>query len=517
MATHTVELQPGRRARIRIELTPEEMERGLDRAARRLAQRVRIPGFRPGRVPRRLLEARFGREALVEEALDDLIERAYRQVLEAEEDLTPFAPASVEEIEQADPLIVVLDVPLTPVASLPDDYAEQLKIEVPELETTEEEDLEAFLQDLREGKAVFEAVERPAREGDWLLANVEVVDPESGEVVHRDEELELEVGSERLLPELQEGLVGVEAEEVREIDVELPEDSALEALAGRTARFRVQVLEVRERKLPELDEELAKELGFESLQELREKALEEVRERREEELRNRALERALERLTEIAEVEYPVEMVEEELDGRIRTVDQALRRQGTTLEEALQREGKTVEAYREEMREAAEEAVKRFLALRAFREREGLEAEEEEIDLFLSAQFGVRPEVLRESGLASLLEHEGMRADAGGRIVTDKAYVRLLEIATEGQVRYRTQLEALAESLEAQEQARAEAAAKAAAEVGAQLAEGAAEEAAEGEAEEAVEAPAREEETAPEAEALAEEGASGEEAKAEEA
>ncbi|MEE8347279.1 MAG: trigger factor, partial [Dehalococcoidia bacterium] len=249
---------------LHIEIEPDQMERTLNSAYRRLVKRTEMPGFRKGKAPRELLERHLGRERLVHEALDMLIPEAYSKALE-EQNIDAIDQPRLD-IVQEEPLIFKATVPVRPTARL-GDYS-SLRVERPSV-VVAGEDVDAAVEDLRRRYALHEPMDRPVRQGDVVRADVR--GEFDGREVFADDDFEftLRDGATILLPGFAEGVIGAEKGQPKAVEVTTPPGS--QPLSGKTGTFTVVVKDVKEERLPELNNEFAREVGegFPSIQALR--------------------------------------------------------------------------------------------------------------------------------------------------------------------------------------------------------------------------------------------------------
>jgi trigger factor len=262
----SAERLPQSQVALEIEVDPERVERSLEQAYRRLAQRTRVPGFRPGKAPRAMLERYLGRDSLMHEALDRLIPEVYRQAVE-EQDLDPVDLPELE-LASTEPLVVRATVPVRPTVDL-GDYR-QLRVPQEPVEVDPAQ-VEEALKDLQRRYATLEPVQRPVQWGDVLRADV--IGSVDGDKIldQKDVEFQPREGVTLSLPGFAEKLIGLEKGVETELAVEVAPDHADARLAGKTCVYRVLVKEIKEEKLPPLDDSFARQVGegFPSLEALR--------------------------------------------------------------------------------------------------------------------------------------------------------------------------------------------------------------------------------------------------------
>jgi trigger factor len=370
----TVESLPDSQVLLNIEIEPERVESSLNDAYKRLAPRTRVPGFRPGKAPRALVERHYGRETLLHEALDRLVPTVVSEAIEQEK--LDIVDRPDLEIASLDPVVVKATVPVRPTVEL-GDYR-SIRIEQAPIEV-EPSQVDESLQSLRERYATVEPIERPVEEGDVVRADVRAV--ADGNELFSEEDAELRVTDEGLtsLPGLHDKLIGLAAGAGETFEVSIPEGDEHE-LAGRTITYTVHLKDVKARTLPELDDEFAKEVGegFPTLQALRERIESDIRTRLETEAQHKLEEEALDKLVELATTEYPPQLIEREVERMM--VDQGAPDDRRSFERLLQRAGLNEEQVRGQFRPTATERVRRSLVLSRLREVEGITVTPDDVD-----------------------------------------------------------------------------------------------------------------------------------------
>ncbi|MFD2759577.1 trigger factor [Lentibacillus juripiscarius] len=375
------EKQEGNQGVLTIEVDAEEFDRALDQAFKKVVKDVQVPGFRKGKVPRKLFEKRFGVESLYQDAVDIVLPDAYVKAVE-EAGIEPIEQPEVdiEEIEQGKGVTFKATVNVKPEVTL-GDY-KGLEVEEQSVEVTDE-DVEHEIEHQREHHAeLIVKEEGTVEQGDTVVMDFEgFVDGEAFEG-GKAEDFSLEIGSGQFIPGFEEQLVGKASGEEAEIEITFPEDYHAEHLAGKEAVFEVKIHDIKTKELPELDDEFAKDVDeeVETLQELKEKKKEELQKQREQDAENQKQETLIEKASENAEVDIPDAMVESELDRMLQEFEQQLQMQGMTLDMYYQFSGQDKDALKEQMREDAKKRVKTNLTLEAIYHTENLEVTDEDVD-----------------------------------------------------------------------------------------------------------------------------------------
>ncbi|HEY8674877.1 MAG TPA: trigger factor, partial [Candidatus Dormibacteraeota bacterium] len=356
-----VERQPDSRVQLRVEAPASELETAVNAALRRLAARVRLPGFRPGKAPAAMVERALGWDAVRQEAVDAFVPELYTRALE-QAGVQPVddPQLDLEPVERGQPLIFTATVTVRPDVEL-GDYS-SLRVDVPATEVTDDQ-VDEMIEELRRRNSELRDVERPAQSGDVLRCTL--VMRRDGEVLsgEDEEDRDLDIDRERLLPGLADALIGLDAGAQRSFQLTLPEDFSREELRSATVDVDVSVSAVRERILPPLDDTLAALGEHGTLEELRADYGTRLREVGAERDREALEAAALEALRDHVVIDLPESMVEREIDRQISDLDSRLQSMGMPLERYLEYTGTTTEKLRGERREAAVQRIRLELAL----------------------------------------------------------------------------------------------------------------------------------------------------------
>ncbi|MFC2948505.1 trigger factor [Virgibacillus sediminis] len=394
------EKQEGNVGVLTFEVSADEFEKALDQAFKKVRKDIQIPGFRKGKIPRKIFESRFGVESLYQDAVDIVLPNAYVQAID-ETGIEPIEQPEVdiENIERGEDLVFTAKVQVKPEVSL-GDY-KGLEVEEQSVEVTDEE-VEETIEKLRQDHAELVVKEEgTVEEGDTVVIDFEgFLDGEAFEG-GKGENHSLEIGSGQFIPGFEEQLIGKDIDADTEIEVTFPEDYHAEELAGKNATFKVKIHEVKYKELPELDDEFAVDVDeeAETLDDLKKKKKEELESQKKQDAENQKRETLLEKASENADVDIPEVMVETELDQMVREFEQRLQMQGMTMEMYSQFSGQDESALKEQMKEDAEKRVKTNLTLDAIVNAENLEVSEEDVDAELenmASMYGTDKEQLKQ-------------------------------------------------------------------------------------------------------------------------
>jgi trigger factor len=409
--TNTTELEDSR-VRVEVEVEPSAVDRALSDAAADLGRDLRIPGFRKGKVPPQVVLQRVGREAVLDEAVRKALPSWYEEAL-GDAGVTPVGEPNLdlqELPEKGSPLAFTIEVGVRPKAELGDYKGLEVGRREPEVS---KEEIEEEVERLREAAASLENVERPAQTGDFVVLDfVGSVDGEPFEGGEARGYL-LELGSNRLVEGFEEQLEGANAGDDREVTVTFPEDYRAENLAGKEAVFAVSVKEVKEKRLPELDDDFAMESGgFDSLDELRSDIETRLREQQERMIDTEFREAVVDAAVAEASIDVPHDLVHAKAHEMWHQTERRLRAQGLDPARYLQLTGKDAHDLIDESEPEAETALKRESVLAAVVEAEAIEvADEELLDSLRAATQGPGRPPTSEKQLQKSLD----RAKAEGR------------------------------------------------------------------------------------------------------
>ncbi len=398
--------QSGPIAKVSVEVPAEQVEKSRRDLLSAYRRSLKVPGFRPGKAPDKVIVARVGEEAFWEELRDRLIEQSYREAVR-ELGLAAIAARLVEGEEQplaGAPYRYTVEVELYPEAKLPDWRSFELETAKPEIE---DELVEAALADLQKRYAEIESVDRPAAAGDQV-------------VLETDDGSQFPVELERAEEHVRQVLLGKKAGD----EVEIP---VLDDDGSELRRVHARVTEVKEVRLPELDDEFAKTLETENLEELRAKVRQSLEAQAERDWREARKQELLDKMAEALEVDIPPSLIHDEEREVLRDLEENLRQQGIPLDDylkGLEREGK-LDELKEDVRKQAEMRVRRGLALEKLVEELGTEVSDEEWNEYLSAyaqRYNMKLPEFKQAVGADGLENLKLR------LVRDKA---LAEAAAE--------------------------------------------------------------------------------------
>ena len=409
---------------LNIEMDVADEDPFIDRSYRRTVNRLQIPGFRKGKAPRTIVENYVGRIALVQEALDFMIPETLNQALQ-DEDLQAFVEPRVEVLE-LEPVSFKATIPLEPSVDLGDFHRLRLEKEPVEIE---DEQVDEALERLRQESAPWEPASRPVQFGDLL--NLNVLGSMAGEQLVNDEGVDYIPQTENVLPfpGFAVYLEGMAEGEDKQFTLTVPEDYPRPEYAGQDVAFRVEVLSVKEKQLPELDDEFAKGVGegFESMEALREHVLGRITDEAQSQADYAFQERSFAALLEDATIHASDLLVEREIQNLQEERERMLRNQRLDLDTYLSYVGKTQEEFQEELRPVAEDRLNRMLVVRKLAQEEAIEVGPEEVQEEVELMIGSSSEE-NAAAMRRVLNSESTLDSIRASLLNRKVMERLVEI-----------------------------------------------------------------------------------------
>src|SRR6056297_3136168 len=370
----------GNKVELEVEIEAKRVNEALEQAYKKVVKDIDISGFRKGKVPRKVLEARYGKEILHKDALDILIPQAYTEAVE-ETEIDPIDQPDIKDfdIEEDSPLTFTAEVEVKPEVKL-GEYKD-LGIEKEDSEVKDEEIEEEIERVRNQHGQLVGSDKEVVEDGDFVIIDFE--GKKDGEKFPGGsaEEYSLEIGSNTFIPGFEKQLIGAKVGEELELNITFPEDYNAEDLAGQEVIFDVEIKEIKEKKLPGLDDDFAKEVSdFDTFEEYKSSITENLQNSKKDRVEREYENKLIEKVSDNVQVNIPDKMVENELDKMYQNFAQSISKQGMDIEEYLKYVGTDKEGWREQNREAAENRTRSNLVLEAIAEKEGIEVSEEEIE-----------------------------------------------------------------------------------------------------------------------------------------
>ena len=375
---------PAEKSTVRLEVTlaVEEVAAAISQAVRHVAGHSRIPGFRPGKAPRSIVERFAGISRILDEATEIAIERGYRDAI-MKSDIVPLTSPKIEgkPIVEGEPYTFTALIPVPPEVKLGDYRGYTFE---PSFEEPDEAKVDAVVNDLRDSYATLTAVtDRGAELGDYAIIAFDGYRADNGLAIDgaSSERMPIVLGSDRLIPGFEAQLVGAKVGDATTVEVTFPEDYQEASLQGVPARFDVVINDLRARVPPPLDDAFAAQVAnVTDVAGLRAEILMRLKASAVDRGRHEFADKIVEFAMEGATVEIPDPLIEEEIDGLVDELARSIARQGLTFEQYLSAAGKSAEEIRGEMRERGERRARTLLVLSAVAGAEGVEVPEELID-----------------------------------------------------------------------------------------------------------------------------------------
>lgn len=415
-----VEKLEGNMAKLTIEASAEDFEKALDTAYQKNKGKIALPGFRKGKAPRAMIEKMYGKEVFYEDAANALIPSAYAKAVdECEEEIVSQPTIDVVQAEAGKPFIFTAEVALKPEVTL----GKYKGVEVEAIDVTvTDEDVNAAIDRERENNARTVTVEdRAVKEKDVVTLDfegfVDGVAFEGG----KGENYPLTIGSKTFIPGFEDQLVGAELNKEVEVNVTFPEDYQAEELAGKAAVFKCTVKEIKEKQLPELDDEFASEVSeFETLAEYKEDVKKNLTEKKEADAKNEKEQKVIEAIIADAKMDIPEAMVVSQQRQMAEDFAQRLQMQGLSIEQYFQFTGLTGETFLAQMKPQAENRIKTRLVLEAVAVAENMVVSDEEYkDELKKMAEAYQMEVEKIEEMIGSYEEKGIKSDISIRKAVD--------------------------------------------------------------------------------------------------
>lgn len=427
--------------KITLEIDAEAMEKAKQTAARRLAKRVKIPGFRPGKAPYPIILRQLGDAVVAEEALEVVVDDYYSKMIE-DAGIKAFGPGKLEKIVSMDPPVLEFVIPLAPEVIL-GDYKSIRKPYEPK--SVDEEDVTKALEELRERQAILEPVERPAQEGDLVSIRIKAdrLQPdEDGDkvliparsmpfVIHSEDNQE--EAPEWPFPGFSRHLIGLKADDEKVFQHTFSPDTQSESLRGVESEFHIKVENVKSRTLPDLDDEFASSVGeFDSLQALQDEVRHSLEHQIEDEYNETYDKAILEDAVEMSSIHYPPQMLESEIDNVITRFKSRLESSRVDLDVYLKSRNISMEDLRNEARPAADTRLKQSLVLFELAKSEEIKVEPHEVEQETKRTLDILSNSLSQKEMRRFSNQDvfsNMVSNIMTDMVTQRAIERLREIA----------------------------------------------------------------------------------------
>ncbi|MDD7762480.1 MAG: trigger factor [Selenomonadales bacterium] len=415
----TAENGENQQVTLTIEVEAAEVTRAVNKAAKRLANRVNIPGFRKGKAPRIIVERHVGTDALMQEAFDLIAPQAFDNALK-EQKIEPVTRPNIDIVTLEDGKDLVFKATVTPRPEVKLGDYKGLKVEK-QVAEVKDEDVEKQIKNFqdRQGKMVDAPEGAAVENGDFTTLNFEgFVDgtPFEG---GKGEDYPLQIGSGSFIPGFEDQLVGAKIGEEKEVNVTFPEEYHSKDLAGKAAMFKCTIKSIKRKELPEINDELAKKVSkFDTLDELKADIRKNLEENAERKAENDQKSAAIEQATNNIQVDIPAVMIDNRVTAMIQEMAMRLEQQGMKLEQYLQYAGTDIAKIREDYRETAEKNVKTDLMLEEVAKAEDIKVEAKDLDAevaAMAAAYGATPQQVQK-----IIKEQGRIGDLAASVLRKK-------------------------------------------------------------------------------------------------
>lgn len=413
-----VKVEKKENSKVEIEFTMDkkQFEEELEKAYKQNAKKFKVPGFRAGMVPRAIVEQTYGESVLYEFVIENTVDDAYRTaVVENNLEIVSRPELDIKQIGKDKDFIFVVNVCVKPEATVKDYKG----IEVKKVSTrVTKKDVEAELEKIREKNARIVTVEdRELKNGDISIIDFEGFTDGKAFEGGKAENFELTIGSGQFIPGFEDQMIGMKVDEQRDINVKFPEEYHVKDLAGKDATFKVKLHEIKEKVLPEIDDEFAKDVSeFDNLEDYKKDLNKKIKADKENHAKMDMEQEAIDKFIEKVEVNIPEEMIDSEVDKMVEEMNANLSYQGLNIDQYLQYMGTTLDEYKKQMRDQAQRRIKLDLGLEYVAKEEKVEVEDKDIDKKireLAAQYGNKDD-------DSLLKNENARNYMKQQLVYEK-------------------------------------------------------------------------------------------------
>ena len=386
-------------ARLTIEASAEDFEKACQSAYQKQKGRITVPGFRKGKAPRKLIEKMYGAGVFFEEAANELIPEAYSKETKEHKELEIVSRPSVDivQIEAGKPFIFTAEVALKP----PVELGKYKGVKCTKIDTSvSDEEIDKRIEEEREKDSrIVPVTDRAIKDKDIATIDFEGFVDDVAFDGGKGTDYELTIGSHSFIDNFEEQLIGKSIGEDTEVNVTFPDDYHEKSLAGKPALFKVSVKDIKEKQIPELDEDYVSDKGFDSVDEYREDIKKGIAGRKENEAKAEKEDELLEAIIEDSKMDIPDAMIDTEADSLVRSFTRNIVSQGMSLEMYMQYTGMTQERIKDQMKEQAEKNIKSRLVLEAVAEAEGIESTEEDFDKEvekMASQYRMETDKLKE-------------------------------------------------------------------------------------------------------------------------
>jgi trigger factor len=408
-----------------VEAEPDEVEKSLSAAYRHLVNRIEVPGFRRGKAPRSMLERHIGRGALLEEAMEHLVPELLGKAID-EQHIEVIARPHIE-ITKIEPVVFKATVSLPPTVEL-GDYRE-IRIDK-EPVNVDEAEVDKVVEQVRMQNAIWEPVERPVRFGDLVTIDLFGKVEEEQLVDQKDLQMQVQKDMPMPVPGFSEQIEGMEKGQEKEFTIAIPSDFNAPKIAGKTCSFKVKISEIKEQKLPDINDDFAKSMGgdFDNVESMRKNINSNLNNIYQVGAMRRFEQKVLEAVVEKSKIDFPPVLVEQEIDRVIMERERELAARRITLEEFLKSQKKSIDELRESLRPLASKQIAISLVVDKVSEKEDMKVTAEEIEAEIQRMVESAGE--RGEELSKVFQSPAPRSSIERSLIVAKAVKMLMDIAS---------------------------------------------------------------------------------------
>ena len=416
-------------AKLTIEVSAEDLEKAIQNAYKKQKNRIAIPGFRKGKVPRKMIEQMYGKEVFFEEAANIVIPSAYAKAVdECTEDIVSQPTIDIVQLEVGKPFIFTAEVALKPEVTL--GQYKGIEVDKADITATDKEVEDAIEKERENNARTITVDDRPVQDGDVVVLDFEGFMDGVAFEGGKGENHSLTIGSGAFIPGFEDQLIGAEIDKEVEVNVTFPENYQEASLAGKPAVFQCTVKEIKEKQLPDLDDEFASEVSeFDTLAEYREDVRKNLTEKKEEEAKSAKEEKVIDAIIAEAQMEIPEAMLTTQQRQMADDFARRIQMQGISIDQYFQFTGLTKEAFFEQLKPQAEQRIKSRLVLEAVAKAENFEVSEEEYtDEIKRMAEAYRMEEDKLTEMISDFEEKAIREDLCIKKALDFAVENAVEV-----------------------------------------------------------------------------------------
>jgi len=375
-----IEKKEGAEISFKVEIPQEKVEAELSQAFYKLVKNVQVPGFRKGKVPRKIFEKRFGEETLQEEAIKKIYPEVYQEIVN-EHNLIPIIEPTIEIVQFSSnkPLIFKIKLVNKPEVKL--GKYKEIKVKKRKIEVAADE-IEAVLKQLQKQHTNYIPLkeEREVRQEDWVVLDYQIFHKKKLLPRGTQKNFFFKVGSSSLPSSFSEGLMGLNKEERKDLEIQFPSSYPQKDFAGKKVMFKIALKDIREEKAPPLDDKFAKDLKFDSLENFKKHLQEQLKETKKNWEEKRLKKEIIDEVVETSHIDIPPSLVKRRVEERIKELEDRLKKEGSTLQSYLRKEKLSEKELRARLNQELERGISTFFILEAIAKQEKIKVEEKEIE-----------------------------------------------------------------------------------------------------------------------------------------